>query len=145
PSKLVTRVRFPPPALSPGRRHPMDATGTAGPLVRLASGSVRGRMEDGLAVFRGMPFARPPVGDLRLAAPMPVEPWEGVREAVAFGPPPQSSVMGAPAARDTDVDWLTVNVWSPDPGAARLPVMVWIQGGGYVYGWSGDPLFDGAA
>jgi para-nitrobenzyl esterase len=119
---------------------------TAGPHVRLTSGSVRGRTEDGLAVFRGMPFARPPVGGLRLAAPMPVEPWDGVREAVAFGPPPpQSRVLGAPAARDTDGNWLTVNVWSPDLGAGRLPVMVWIQGGGYVYGWSGDPLFDGAA
>jgi para-nitrobenzyl esterase len=106
---------------------------------------VRGRTEDGLAVFRGMPFARPPVGALRLAAPLPVEPWAGVREAVAFGPPPpQSGVMGAPAVRDTDGDWLTVNVWSPDPGAARLPVMVWIHGGGYAFGWSGDPLFDGA-
>ena len=123
----------------------MNATGSVGPHVRLTSGSARGRTEDGLAVFRGMPFARPPVGELRLAAPMPVEPWEGVREAVAFGPPPpQSGVMGAPAVRDTDGDWLTVNVWSPDPGAALLPVMVWIQGGGYVYGWSGDPLFDGA-
>jgi para-nitrobenzyl esterase len=117
-----------------------------GPHIRLTSGSVRGRTEDGLAVFRGMPFARPPVGELRLAAPMSVEPWEGVRDAVAFGPPPpQSRVMGAPAAGDADGDWLTVNVWSPDLGAARLPVMVWIQGGGYVYGWSGDPLFDGAA
>ena len=68
----------------------MNATGSAGPQVRLTSGSVRGRTEDGLAVFRGMPFARPPVGELRLAAPMPVEPWDGVREAVAFGPaPPQ--------------------------------------------------------
>ena len=123
----------------------MNATGSVGPRLRLTSGSVRGRTEDGLAVFRGMPFARPPVGELRLAVPMPVEPWEGVREAVAFGPPPpQSGVMGAPAVRDTDGDWLTVNVWSPDLGAARLPVMVWIQGGGYVYGWSGDPLFDGA-
>ena len=123
----------------------MNATGSAGPHVRLDSGSVRGRTEDGLAVFRGMPFARPPVGELRLAAPMPVDPWEGVRETVAFGPPPpQSRVMGAPAAQDTDGDWLTVNVWSPDLGAARLPVMVWIHGGGYVYGWSGDPLFDGA-
>ena len=44
---------------------------------------------------------------------------------------------------DTDGDWLTVNVWSPDLGAARLPVMVWIHGGGYMYGWSGDPVFDG--
>ncbi len=123
----------------------MNAAGAAGPHARLTSGSVRGRTEDGLAVFRGIPFARPPVGELRLAAPMPVAPWNGVREAVAFGPPPpQSGVMGASAARDTDGDWLTINVWSPEPGAARLPVMVWIQGGGYVYGWSGDPLFDGA-
>ena len=124
----------------------MNATGSAGPHIRISSGNVRGRTEDGLAVFRGIPFAHPPVGELRLAAPKPVDPWEGVRETVAFGPPPpQSRVMGAPAARDTDSDWLTVNVWSPDPGAARLPVMVWIHGGGYVYGWSGDPLFDGAA
>jgi para-nitrobenzyl esterase len=124
----------------------MNTTASAGPRVRLTSGDVRGRMEDALVVFRGMPFARPPVGQLRLAAPMPVEPWEGVLEAVAFGaPPPQSRVLGAPAGRDADGDWLTVNVWTPDPGAARLPVMVWIHGGGYVYGWSGDPLFDGAA
>jgi hypothetical protein len=123
----------------------MNAAGSAGSLVRLTSGSVRGRAEDGLAVFRGMPFAQPPVGELRLAAPLPVLPWEGVREAVAFGPPPpQSRMMGAPAVRGTDGDWLTVNVWSADHGAARLPVMVWIHGGGYVYGWSGDPL-DGAA
>jgi para-nitrobenzyl esterase len=123
----------------------VDATGSDGPRVRLTSGDVRGRTENGLAVFRGMPFARPPVGEFRLAAPMPVQPWDGVREAVAFGPPPpQSTALGVPAAPDTDGDWLTVNVWSPDPGPARLPVMVWIQGGGYVYGWSGDPLFDGA-
>jgi len=124
----------------------MNATGSAGPHVRLASGTVCGQTEGGLAVFRGVPFARPPVCEWRLAAPMPVEPWEGVREAVAFGPPPpQSRVMGAPAVHDSDGNWLTVNIWSPDPGAARLPVMVWIHGGGYVYGWSGDPLFDGAA
>ena len=123
----------------------MNDAGSVGPHVRLISGSVCGRAEHGLAVFRGMPFARPPVGELRLAAPAPVDPWEGARETVAFGPPPpQSTVMGAPVARDTDGDWLTVNVWSPDLGAARLPAMVWIHGGGYVYGWSGDPLFDGA-
>ncbi len=123
----------------------VNTTGFASPHVRLGPGRVRGRTEDGLAVFCGIPFARPPVGELRLAAPMPVDPWEGVREAVTFGPPPpQSTVMGAPVARDTDGDWLTVNVWSPDLGDAHLPVMVWIHGGGYVYGWSGDPLFDGA-
>src|SRR5664279_817961 len=110
--------------LSRTRRTRMNAAGSAGSLVRLTSGSVRGRAEDGLAVFRGMPFAQPPVGELRLAAPLPALPWEGVREAVAFGPPPpQSRMMGAPAVRDTDGEWLTVNVWSADHGAARLPVM----------------------
>jgi para-nitrobenzyl esterase len=124
----------------------VNATGSTCPLVRLTSGDVRGRTEDGLAVFRGMPFARPPVGAFRLAAPQPVEPWVGVREAAAFGPPPpQSGVLGARNAQDTDGNWLTVNVWFPDGGAARLPVLVWIHGGGYVYGWSGDPIFDGAA
>jgi para-nitrobenzyl esterase len=92
-----------------------------------------------------MPFARAPVGELRLAAPMRVDPWTGSLDAAAFGPsPPQSTALGPPPAQGTSCDWLTVNVWSPDLGAARLPVMVWIHGGGYVYGWSGDPLFDGA-
>ncbi|MEV1001074.1 carboxylesterase family protein [Nonomuraea sp. NPDC050202] len=122
----------------------MNAIGAADPEVRVGTGRLRGRVEDGVAVFRGVPFARPPVGALRLAAPMPAEPWEGVREAGAFGPPPpQSRLLGAAGADDADGDWLTLNVWSPGLGAARLPVMVWIHGGGYMYGWSGDPLFDG--
>lgn len=118
---------------------------TSSPVVRTRSGAVRGRVEGGVAVFRGMPFARPPVGALRLAAPVPEQRWDGVREAVAYGPPPpQSRLVGAPAADDAEGDWLTVNVWSPDLGSTRLPVIVWIHGGGYVYGWSGDPSFDGA-
>ncbi|AQZ70286.1 carboxylesterase [[Actinomadura] parvosata subsp. kistnae] len=122
----------------------MGAIGSAGPEVRVRAGRLRGRMEGGVAVFRGVPFGRPPVGALRLAAPVPAESWDGVREAVAFGaPPPQSRLLGASRADGGDGDWLTVNVWSPSLGGARLPVMVWIQGGGYMYGWSGDPLFDG--
>ncbi|GAA3818125.1 carboxylesterase family protein [Sphaerisporangium flaviroseum] len=116
----------------------------AGPEVRVAAGRVRGLVEDGVAVFRGIPFARPPVGDLRLAAPVPAEPWDGVRPAVAFGPPPpQSQMLGlSQAGNDGSEDWLTANVWSPDLGA-RLPVMVWIYGGAYIFGWSGDPAYDG--
>ena len=122
----------------------MSANGSADPEVRVSTGRLRGRTEDGVAVFRGVPFARPPVGALRLAAPVPAEPWDGVREAGAFGPPaPQSRLLGASGADGGDGDWLTVNVWSPDLGAARLPVMVWIYGGGYMYGRSGDPVFDG--
>ena len=111
--------------------------------VRLAAGKVRGTREDGLAVFRGIPFAEPPVGPLRFAAPRPVAAWEGVREAAQFGPPPpQAGFFGMDALVRDSYDWLTVNVWSPDPGA-RLPVLVWIQGGAYAIGMSGLPEYDG--
>src|SRR5208282_766535 len=118
------------------------------PVVRTAGGLVRGRAKDGVAVFRGIPFAQPPVGDLRFAAPRPARPWDGVREAAAFGPPPPQSgfllTPMSPAAPDADPDdWLTVNVFSPDLGAARLPVMVWIYGGAYRFGASSLLGYDG--
>lgn len=117
------------------------------PEVRIATGVVRGRREAGLAVFRGIPFADAPVGELRFAAPRPARGWDGVREAYEFGPPPPQESMGPPRpARDrpTGDDWLTVNVWSPDADpAARRPVMVWIYGGAYKLGSSGDPAYDG--
>ena len=65
------------------------------PEVRAAAGTVRGAREAGVAVFRGIPFAEPPVGALRFAAPRPVRGWGGVREAVSFGPPPpQAAAFG---------------------------------------------------
>jgi para-nitrobenzyl esterase len=119
------------------------------PVVRTANGLVRGRRNAaGIASFLGIPFAQPPVGDLRFAAPRPARSWDGVREAAAFGPPPPQSayaVTPAPAAApgtDPD-DWLTVNVFTPDPGAAGLPVMVWIYGGAYRSGASSLPGYDG--
>nr|WP_030562004.1 carboxylesterase family protein [Streptomyces aureocirculatus] len=116
-------------------------------MVRTAGGTVRGGREAGVAVFRGIPYAEPPVGALRFAAPQPARAWSGVREALAFGPPPpQGGHFGMDAlARDAVGDnWLTVNVWSPDPGpGAALPVLVWIQGGAYVIGMSGLPEYDG--
>ena len=117
------------------------------PVVRTAGGQVRGRTEDDVAIFRGIPFARPPVGGLRFAAPRPAEPWDGVREAVAFGPPPPQSGSALPlppsgSGADPD-DWLTVNVFSPDLGAAGLPVMVWIYGGAYRSGAASNPGYDG--
>ncbi len=122
----------------------------AEPVVRTAAGQVRGRAENGVAVFRGIPFAQPPVGALRFAAPQPARPWDGVREADMFGPPPpQSAFMLGPTApvapgADPD-DWLTVNVFSPELGGAGLPVMVWIYGGGYRFGTSSQVLYDGTA
>jgi para-nitrobenzyl esterase len=119
------------------------------PVVRTASGLVRGRRNAAdIAVFLGIPFAEPPVGDLRFAAPRPARAWDGTRAATAFGPPPPQSayaVTPAPAlapGADPD-DWLTVNVFTPDPGAAGLPVMVWIYGGAYRAGSSSLPGYDG--
>ncbi|MFE2415518.1 carboxylesterase/lipase family protein [Streptomyces hokutonensis] len=122
--------------------------GSAGtPLVRLGAGAVRGRLEDGLAVFRGIPFAEPPVGDARFQAPRPVGGWDGVRDAFEFGPPPpqESGFQGrrGVSAEPTGDDWLTVNVWTPAPDpAARRPVMVWIYGGAYKLGHAGSPGYD---
>jgi len=120
------------------------------PVVRTAAGLVRGRAEGGVAVFRGIPFAQPPVGDLRFAAPRPVRPWDGVREAAMFGPPPPQSgfliTPISPIAPGADPgDWLTVNVFSPGLGAAGLPVMVWIYGGAYRFGASCQIGYDGTA
>ena len=124
----------------------MTTDGNAQVLARLTTGDVRGEIVDGMCVFRGIPYARPPVGEFRLAAPAPACRWDGVRDALEFGPPPpQSALLGTPGGHpESDGDWLTVNIWSPDIAATGMPVMVWIHGGGYSYGWSGDPLFDGA-
>ncbi|GAY08439.1 carboxylesterase/lipase family protein [Pseudonocardia sp. N23] len=114
--------------------------------TRTSAGRVRGTDEAGVAVFRGIPFAAPPVGDLRFAAPAPPRPWDGVREATTFGPPPpQPAGTGGRAFVAGDTDWLTLNVWAPDPGpGAGLPVMVWIHGGAYTIGAADLPEYDGA-
>ncbi|MFI1765490.1 carboxylesterase/lipase family protein [Streptomyces sp. NPDC020800] len=126
----------------------VPGTETAGPVVRTASGAVRGRHEDGLAVFRGIPFAEPPVGDARFQAPRPARPWDGTREAYAFGPPPpqEPGIMSrkdVPVPGPTGDDWLTVNVWTPDPDpSSARPVMVWIYGGAFKTGHAGQPGYD---
>ena len=122
----------------------------ADPVVSTSAGRVRGRIEKGIAVFRGIPFAQPPIGPLRFQAPEPPAPWDDVREAKEFGPAPPQAVMlaeaGGQPARPADGtgDWLTVNVWTPDPAATRLPVLVWIYGGAYMFGGSGEPGYDGS-
>lgn len=118
------------------------------PCVRTAEGLVEGRRLQDHAVFRGIPYARPPVGARRFAAPSPLRPWDGVRQATGFGPPaPQSVPRSGPTAASSaaDTDWLTLNVCTPDPGAAGLPVLVWIPGGAYVAADASDPMYDPAA
>ncbi|MEV6835255.1 carboxylesterase family protein [Streptomyces sp. NPDC051133] len=120
---------------------------TDGPVVRTASGAVRGLREQGLSVFRGIPFAAPPVGAARFQAPRPPAPWDGTREAYAFGPPPpqESGLLSrtAQGAAPQGDGWLTVNVWTPDPDrSAARPVMVWIYGGAYKLGHGGQAGYD---
>ncbi|MER6782960.1 MULTISPECIES: carboxylesterase family protein [unclassified Streptomyces] len=129
------------------------AGGSGRPRVRTGYGVVEGRTGPaGIASFRGIPYAAPPVGALRFAAPAPPAAWEGVRDAGAFGPtapkvpyPPKFAAL----LPDPDVpgdDCLNLNVWTPDPvPGARLPVMVWLHGGALTRGSSAVPVYDGSA
>ncbi|WBO65515.1 carboxylesterase/lipase family protein [Streptomyces camelliae] len=124
-----------------------DVPDIDGPVVRTASGAVRGLREQGLSVFRGIPFAAPPVGPDRFQAPRPPLPWDGIREAYAFGPPPpqETGFLGrtAQVPFPTGDEWLTVNVWTPDPDpSAARPVLVWIHGGAFKLGHGGQPGHD---
>jgi len=110
-------------------------------LVHTEAGAVRGRRDGTVAVFRGMPYAQPPQGPLRFQAPVRVSAWDGVRDAMRFGPAaPQPGTL---SDSDGDLGWLTVNVWSPDLGAVNLPVMVWIHGGRYLEDGTANPHYDG--
>jgi para-nitrobenzyl esterase len=123
-----------------------------GPVVSTPHGAVRGRYERGIAVFRGIPYAAPPFGPLRFRPPRPPEPWDGVRDAGAFGPtapkPPYSEAF-AQYLSDPVIpgdDCLNLNVWTPEPGpGARLPVLVWLHGGALTRGSSAVPVYDGGA
>lgn len=110
--------------------------------MRTAAGVVRGRLEGDLSVFRGIPYAEPPTGRLRFAAPSPVPAWDGVRPAIDYGPPPPQSGLLGTARNVAGDNWLTLNVWTS--GSSGLPVMVWIPGGGYVTGDSSRPEYDGS-
>jgi para-nitrobenzyl esterase len=118
-----------------------------GAEVRTAAGRVRGFVEGGAHVFLGVPFAEPPVGTRRLLAPVAAEAWDGVREAVAYGAtsqrPEDEMPIGIPEPSIPGDDILTVNVFTPDPGAGGLPVIVWLHGGGFYAGSPASPWYRG--
>jgi para-nitrobenzyl esterase len=115
------------------------------PTVKIAQGALAGTSEDGVAVFKGIPFAAPPVGDLRWRAPQPAASWTGTRDASAFGAIcPQAARRDMPDVFKKSEDCLTLNVWSGDTSATpKRPVMVWIYGGAFVQGGSAYPFYDG--
>ena len=122
------------------------------PLLRVQTtvGTVEGSRVGDLAVFKGLPYAAPPVGELRWRAPQPAEAWQGVRKADAFGKACMQAPGAALAAGAGDIgpmgeDCLTLNVWTPGTGSARRPVMVWIHGGALVFGAGSQSLYDGQA
>ena len=118
------------------------------PLVDIESGRLKGVGRNGVAAFKGVPYAAAPVGALRWRPPEPATPWSGVRRADRQGPiamqtynPEDNGVGALPMSEDC----LTLNVWTPmDRGGEPLPVMVWIHGGGFVNGSATADLYDGA-
>lgn len=132
-------------------------------VVEAVHGKLRGSVTDGIQVFRGVPYAAPPFGPNRLRPPQQVKPWSGMRDATELGPeppqvaPPATGGPGAGASGDWSEideafaeveraaqaeDCLNLNIWTPDPEATGLPVMVWIQGG--MFEFSSTAAYDGS-
>ena len=114
-------------------------------IVATKAGKIQGDYEDDLYVFRGVPYAAPPVGELRWLPPQPVKPWQGVRQAREFGAiAPQNPMPAGPIVKveqPQDEDCLFLNIWTPGLDDKRRPVMVWIHGGAFTLGSGSDPMY----
>jgi len=115
--------------------------------VILKSGLIRGAVQQDIRIYRGIPFAAPPIGDLRWKPPQPLAPWKGVRDCTTFGPacPQPKQALLTINTQDQNEDCLYLNVWTPaNTTVDRLPVMVWIHGGGCTTGAGSLPIYEGS-
>src|SRR5260221_10429913 len=109
-------------------------------LIRVEQGLVQGAAEDDLTIYRGIPFAAPPVGELRWRVPQPAVKWDGVRETVKFAP---DHYQGDGKGNVSEY-CLYLNVWTPAKSSGdRIPVLVWIYGGGFSFGSTSTPTHNG--
>lgn len=124
-----------------------SAIAQTGPIVKTVYGKLRGVEEDGIKVFKGVPFAQPPVGELRWKAPQPLKPWKGIRAAVEFGPNPMQQNLFGDMMFSTDKmseDCLYLNIWTPTKTYnEKLPVFIYFNGGGFLCGSGSEPRYAG--
>lgn len=115
---------------------------TAETSLGVANGALT---EEGVVEFLGLPYAEPPVGELRFKPPVPITAWDTPLDASAFGPAcPQPLEPGQVLYQNQSEDCLTLNVWTPSADGQKRPVMVWVHGGGWIYEGTEDPLYRGA-
>jgi para-nitrobenzyl esterase len=116
-------------------------------VASTSQGKVQGKVEsNGVVAFKGIPYAAPPVADLRYMPPQPAKPWKGTLKALEFGKAeaqPKGGIADASGFAQSE-DCLTLNVWTPKVDKSKRPVMVWIHGGGFTNGTGAEPIYDGA-
>ncbi|MFW9824709.1 MAG: carboxylesterase/lipase family protein [Candidatus Thorarchaeota archaeon] len=120
-------------------------------IIETKYGKIQGYIEQGIKIFKGIPYTSPPVGDLRFKPPIPPEPWRRVRNATEFGPicpqpsdQTEKSKMKTPLEQD-EANCLTLNIWTPELDNEKRPVMFWIHGGGFEGGSSAEESYSGLA